>query len=49
MLNPDGVYMGNYRCNSVGYDLNRHWGDPSSASHPEVHATRPLMEMSVGA
>ena len=25
MLNPDGVVRGNYRCSSLGYDLNRHW------------------------
>ena len=25
--------------------MNRHWGDPSPASHPELHATRKLMEM----
>lgn len=25
MLNPDGVIVGNYRCNLNGYDLNRQW------------------------
>jgi cytosolic carboxypeptidase protein 2/3 len=25
MLNPDGVIVGNYRCNIKGYDLNRKW------------------------
>ena len=27
MLNPDGVILGNYRCNLNGYDLNRMWID----------------------
>jgi len=25
MLNPDGVIVGNYRCNLSGADLNRQW------------------------
>ena len=25
MMNPDGVVVGNYRCNFAGYDLNRWW------------------------
>ncbi len=25
MLNIDGVYLGNYRTNAYGYDLNRYW------------------------
>ena len=25
MLNPDGVFLGNYRSNSLGFDLNRCW------------------------
>ena len=23
MLNPDGVFVGNYRCNALGLDLSR--------------------------
>ena len=36
MLNPDGVYLGNYRCSYAGYDLNRTWGAPSAMVRPEV-------------
>lgn len=25
MVNIDGVCLGNYRCNAMGYDLNRNW------------------------
>ncbi|XP_039259503.1 cytosolic carboxypeptidase 6-like [Styela clava] len=40
MLNPDGVYLGNYRCSLMGFDLNRHWQDPSPWAHPTLHATK---------
>jgi murein tripeptide amidase MpaA len=28
MVNPDGVILGNSRCNINGYDLNRQWKKP---------------------
>lgn len=28
MVNPDGVILGNSRCNLAGYDLNRCWKNP---------------------
>jgi cytosolic carboxypeptidase protein 6 len=40
MLNPDGVYLGNYRCSLMGFDLNRVWQDPSPWAHPELFATK---------
>jgi len=43
MLNPDGVFLGNYRSNAFGYDLNRFWATPHPKLHPEVHATRSLL------
>ncbi|XP_063962696.1 cytosolic carboxypeptidase 6-like [Lytechinus pictus] len=43
MLNPDGVYLGNYRCSLMGFDLNRHWHEPSPWAHPTLHATKQLL------
>ena len=43
MLNPDGVYMGNYRSSLMGFDLNRHWHSPSPWAHPSIHATKKLL------
>ena len=40
MLNPDGVFIGNYRCNSVGLDLNRLWHASTTGTAPTVHAMR---------
>lgn len=36
MLNPDGVFLGNNRCNLVGHDLNRCWNSASSWTEPEL-------------
>eukprot|EP01135_Chromosphaera_perkinsii_P004701 Nk52_evm12s294 gene=Nk52_evmTU12s294 len=45
MLNPDGVYHGNYRCSFMGFDLNRHWQKPTSWTQPTLVATKAkLME-----
>ncbi|XP_041704911.1 cytosolic carboxypeptidase 6-like [Coregonus clupeaformis] len=43
MLNPDGVYLGNYRCSLMGFDLNRHWQEPSLWVHPTLHAVKQLI------
>ncbi|KAL9657279.1 hypothetical protein ABK040_011499 [Willaertia magna] len=43
MLNPDGVFEGNYRCCSMGYDLNRQWINPDEWCHPTIHAVRKLL------
>nr|XP_033771416.1 cytosolic carboxypeptidase 6-like [Geotrypetes seraphini] len=43
MLNPDGVYLGNYRCSLMGFDLNRHWQDPSPWAHPTLYGVKQLI------
>uniref|UniRef100_A0A8V1A210 AGBL carboxypeptidase 4 n=1 Tax=Gallus gallus TaxID=9031 RepID=A0A8V1A210_CHICK len=43
MLNPDGVYLGNYRCSLMGFDLNRHWANPSPWAHPTLHGVKQLI------
>eukprot|EP00753_Platysulcus_tardus_P018221 PLAT6783.1.p1 GENE.PLAT6783.1~~PLAT6783.1.p1 ORF type:complete len:613 (-),score=151.44 PLAT6783.1:86-1924(-) len=43
MLNPDGVFIGNYRCNYAGFDLNRHWRAPQRWCHPEIVAAKALI------
>eukprot|EP00798_Chlamydomonas_sp_ICE-L_P018293 gene18293-24753_t len=36
MLNPDGTFLGNYRCDSNGVDLNRCWRSPSPTGKPAL-------------
>ncbi|KAJ3068186.1 Cytosolic carboxypeptidase 2 [Podochytrium sp. JEL0797] len=53
MMNPDGVIVGNYRCNLTGFDLNRQWGvamgnGGAKRAVPEVTAMYELVERSVG-
>lgn len=36
MINPDGVIVGNSRCNIFGYDLNRQWKEPKKSTAPEI-------------
>ncbi|KAL0486883.1 cytosolic carboxypeptidase [Acrasis kona] len=43
MLNPDGVFLGNYRCSSIGHDLNRYWLHPEKWAHPTIWHTRDLL------
>ncbi|XP_044014103.1 cytosolic carboxypeptidase 6 [Aphidius gifuensis] len=44
MLNPDGVFLGNYRSTLMGMDLNRAWNRISEWIHPTLFATRNLLE-----
>ena len=44
MMNPDGVYLGNYRGNLLGIDLNRIWDNCSPYAHPTANAVKKLIE-----
>lgn len=44
MLNPDGVFVGNYRTSLLGTDLNRCWHETSPLAHPTLHATKKLVD-----
>lgn len=43
MLNPDGVFLGNNRCNLIGQDLNRAWNVATEFSHPTILAARNML------
>ena len=44
MLNPDGVIVGNYRCNLSLVDLNRQWIDPVKKSHPTIYHAKQMIK-----
>lgn len=44
MVNPDGVFLGNNRCNLVGQDLNRCWNVSSEFSSPTILAVKELLK-----
>jgi murein tripeptide amidase MpaA len=44
MLNPDGTFLGNYRCDSLGTDLNRSWASPDPLTEPTLMATKDMMQ-----
>lgn len=43
MMNPDGVFLGNYRSNAMGTDLNRSWHIANSWCHPTIKAVLSMM------
>jgi hypothetical protein len=43
MLNPDGVYAGNYRLDTSGHNLNRYYKSAAFESHPSIYAVRSLV------
>ena len=44
LLNPDGCFHGNYRSDSSGKDLNRHWVAPSEQNEPTLWHTKQLIK-----
>ncbi|XP_018795210.1 PREDICTED: cytosolic carboxypeptidase 6 isoform X2 [Bactrocera latifrons] len=44
MVNPDGVFLGNNRCNLIGQDLNRTWHVATEFSHPTLYAVRNMLK-----
>ena len=44
MLNPDGVFVGNYRTDSTGVDLNRRWDAPNKEMEPSLYYTKELLK-----
>ncbi|XP_059618270.1 cytosolic carboxypeptidase 6 [Phlebotomus argentipes] len=44
MVNPDGVFLGNNRCNLIGQDMNRTWHVATEYSHPTLWATKKLFK-----
>lgn len=44
MLNPDGVFLGNNRCNLVGQDLNRTWNVATEYSSPTLVAAKNMLK-----
>ncbi|XP_006622667.1 cytosolic carboxypeptidase 6 [Apis dorsata] len=44
MLNPDGVFLGNYRSTLIGADLNRSWNKISEWLHPALVAIKPILK-----
>lgn len=44
MVNPDGVFLGNNRCNLMGQDMNRNWHVASEYTQPELHAIRNVLK-----
>jgi len=48
MVNPDGVFLGNYRTNANSVDLEAEWSAPYSSTQPEVVALRTGIEGYMG-
>lgn len=44
MLNVDGVMLGNNRCCSNGFDLNRQWHKPIMCLHATIYAAKALIK-----
>jgi murein tripeptide amidase MpaA len=45
MLNPDGCFIGNYRTDAGGCDLNRLWGTANPDLEPALYHVLQLLKM----
>jgi hypothetical protein len=43
MVNPDGVILGNSRCELRGVDLNRTWAKPNRKTDPEIYHIKKMV------
>ncbi|XP_025833331.1 cytosolic carboxypeptidase 6 [Agrilus planipennis] len=43
MLNPDGVFVGNFRSSYMGFDLNRSWHLATPWCHPTIRAVLDML------
>jgi len=43
MLNPDGVFIGNYRTGIIGEDFNRRFSSGKKELFPEIFAIKKMV------
>jgi murein tripeptide amidase MpaA len=43
MMNPDGVFVGNYRTGVIGDDFNRKFSSGKSHTYPEIFALKNIV------
>lgn len=43
MLNPDGVFRGHYRMDTLGLNLNRYYINPTPQDHPTIYAAKSVV------
>lgn len=43
ILNPDGVYRGHYRLDTLGQNLNRHYVEPDFETQPTIYASKAVV------
>jgi murein tripeptide amidase MpaA len=43
-LNPDGIYRGYYRLDTLGQNLNRHYLEPCTEKQPTTYSVKNIMK-----